>query len=414
LFLALSLIFASTCRAYSVLTHEAIIDSAWDDSIRPALLRRFPAAKPEELRTAHSYAYGGAIIQDMGYYPHGNKLFSDLAHYVRSGDFIEALLHDAQDLNEYAFALGAMSHYVADNYGHRLGTNVAEPLLYPRLAKKYGPVLTYEENPLAHVMTEFGFDVLEVAKGRYAPDAYRDFIGFHVAQRVLDQAFEETYGVRLKDLFVDEDKVIGSYRHDVSSLIPRATKVAWALKKDDIEKSEPGVTRAKFLYNISRTSYEKNWGRDYQEPSFADKLLAFLFRFLPRIGPLRILKLRTPTPEAERLFEASFNAAVDHYRLLLKDELQWGKVSLPNDNFDLGVAAGRGKYWMCDRATARLMERLSANGFQEVSPELRADLLQFYSEPPGAQGDRLKAKDRKKLEAALKALQTATAAQRPE
>ena len=409
LLVALSLAFAHPANAYSVLTHEAIIDSAWKDSIRPALLNRFPNAQPDELRTAHAYAYGGAIIQDMGYYPHGNKLFSDLTHYVRSGDFIEALLRDAQDLNEYAFALGAMSHYVADNYGHRLGTNVAEPLLYPHLAKKYGNMMNYEENPLAHVMTEFGFDVLEVAKGVYAPDAYRDFIGFDVADRVLDQAFLETYGLQLKSVFGNEERVIGSYRHDVSSLIPKATKVAWALKKDDIEKSEPGITRTKFLFNISRASYEKNWGRDYQRPSFFDEMLAFLLRLVPKIGPLRILKLRTPTPEAERLFEASFNAALDRYRVLLQEQLQAGKVDLPNDNFDLGITAERGQYWMCDRATAQLLVRLSSTDFEDATSELRADLLQFYSEPPGHQQKILSAKDRRKLQQALEQLRGTSA-----
>jgi hypothetical protein len=409
LLLAVILSLAQTGRAYSVLTHEAIIDSAWEDSIRPALLKRFPNAQQDELRTAHSYAYGGAIIQDMGYYPHGNKLFSDLTHYVRSGDFIEALLRDAQDLNEYAFALGAMSHYVADNYGHRLGTNVAEPLLYPRLEEKYGSVMNYEEDPLAHVMTEFGFDVLEVAKGRYAPDAYRDFIGFNVAERVLDQAFQETYGLRLQSVFGHQERVIGSYRRAVSSLIPKATKVAWALKKDDIEKSEPGITRDKFLYNVSRASYERNWGRDYQRPSFFDEVLAFLFRLVPKIGALRILKMRTPTPEAEKLLEASFNSALDHYRVLLKEEWQAGKVRLPNDNFDLGTVAGRGEYWMGDRAMEKLTVRLSQTSFEDVTPELRADLLQFYAEPPGHDSKKLSAKDRRKLRAALEELRNMAA-----
>ena len=96
-------------RAYSVLAHEAIIDSAWDDAIKPLLLKRFPSASPEDLKQAHSYAYGGAIIADAGYYPFGNKFFSDLIHYVRSADFVEALLRDSQDVNEYAFALGCAS-----------------------------------------------------------------------------------------------------------------------------------------------------------------------------------------------------------------------------------------------------------------------------------------------------------------
>ena len=125
------------CSGYSVLTHETIVDAAWDQDIVPLLLRRFPNATREELHNAHAFAYGGAIIQDLGYYPFGNKFFSDLTHYVRSGDFVIALIEESQNLNEYAFALGALSHYAADNAGHEIATNYAVPLMYPKLAKKY-------------------------------------------------------------------------------------------------------------------------------------------------------------------------------------------------------------------------------------------------------------------------------------
>src|ERR1700736_4788806 len=205
----LSLGWLAQSAAYAVLSHEAIIDSVCDTNIRPLLLKRFPQATQEEIKEAHGYAYGGAIIQDMGYYPHGSFFFSDLAHYVRSGDFILALLRDAKDLNGYAFALGALSHYAADNDGHGIATNRAVPILYPELKKKYGPVVTYEQNPLAHLKAEFGFDVLEVARQHYAPDSYHDFIGFEVAAPLLEEAFQETYGLDLKSVLNDEDKVLG-------------------------------------------------------------------------------------------------------------------------------------------------------------------------------------------------------------
>ena len=296
--------------AYAVLAHEAIIDSVWNTNLRPLLLERFPNSTAAEIKEAHGYAYGGAIIQDMGYYPHGNYLFSDLTHYVRSGDFVLALLRDANDLDGYAFALGALSHYAADNDGHPIATNRAVPLLYPKLKKKYGDLVTYEQDPLAHVKTEFGFDVLEVAQGRYASDSYHDFIGFGVSVPLLEQAFQETYGLDLKSVLSDEDKVLGSYRHDVSQLLPKATRIAWSLKKDDIMRDQPGMTKKKFLYNLSRASYQKSWGKNYQPPTFCERFLAFLVRVLPKIGPLRVLELRTPTPEAERMFEASFNASL--------------------------------------------------------------------------------------------------------
>ena len=160
--------------SYSVLTHEAIIDSTWDSAIRPLLLKRFPAATADELTQAHAYAYGGCIIQDLGYYPFGSKLFSDLTHYVRSGDFILNLIRDSQDLNEYAFALGALSHYAADNHGHPMAVNRAVPLFYPKLGLKFGKLVTYADDPFSHSKTEFAFDVFQAAKGRYASAAYKE------------------------------------------------------------------------------------------------------------------------------------------------------------------------------------------------------------------------------------------------
>jgi len=376
----LFLAFPSSGDAYSVLSHEAIIDAVWDTHIVPLLRKRFPTATADDLRQAHAYAYGGAIIQDMGYYPYGSKFFSDLTHYVRAGDFIEAMLLDARDINEYAFAIGAMSHYAADNEGHRLAVNRVVPLLYPGLGRKYGNEVTFEDSPIAHVKTEFGFDVLEVAKGRYAPDAYRDFIGFEVARPLLEKAFEKTYGLELSAVLENEERAVGSYRHDVSKVIPRATRVAWQVKQHDIQKDLPGMTRNQFLYNLSRASYEKKWGKDYRKPDFDEKFLAFLFRLIPKIGPLKILTFRTPTPEAERLFEASFNVALNRYRSELT-ELHSERVVLPNDNLDVGKDTSAGGYRLKDDTYAELLHRLAEQKFSGMTPELRSDIARFYADP---------------------------------
>lgn len=366
--------------AYAVLAHEAIIDSTWDTSIRPMLLKRFPEATAEQLKEAHGYAYGGAIIQDMGYYPHGSFFFSDLVHYVRSGDFVLALIHDSRDLDGYAFALGALAHYAADNEGHHIGTNRAVPLLYPRLKAKYGDSVTYEDDKLAHVKTEFGFDVLEIAHGRYAPDAYHDFIGFGVSVPLLEQAFQETYGLDLKAVLTNEDEVLGSYRHAVSQLLPKATRIAWSLKKDEILKDQPSMTRKKFLYNLSRASYQKNWGKNYRPPTFWERFFGSIARILPKVGPLRVLQLNTPTPAAEKLFEASFNSTLDRYRQLLT-EAGAGRLDLPNANFDTGAITGPGKYRLNDETHARLLDALAKQGFSGASPGIRAELLEFYGHP---------------------------------
>jgi hypothetical protein len=404
--LALSLGWPSGAAAYAVLAHEAVVDSAWDTNIRPLLLKRFPEAAPEQLKEAHAYAYGGAIIQDMGYYPHGNFFFSDLTHYVRSGDFVLALLRDAKDLNGYAFALGALAHYAADNDGHPLGTNRAVPLLYSDLKKKFGDSVTYEENPLAHVKTEFGFDVLEVAQGRYAPDDYHNFIGFQVAAPLLEQAFQETYGLDLKTVLRNEDKVLGSYRYDVSRLLPEATRVAWSIKKSEIKRDRPGITRRTFLYNLSRASYQKNWGKQYQRPNFAERLLAFLIRLLPKFGPLRVLQLKIPTPAAEQFFEASFNASLDRYRQLLGD-VAAGHPDLPNENFDTGGSAGPGNYKLTDETQAKLLDTLAKQNFAGATPEIRTELLDFFGHPDAPYAQKAKPKAWAKIQQEVEELKKA-------
>jgi hypothetical protein len=407
LLLAVALFFPQRASSYAVMAHEAIIDAAWEHGIRQLLLERYPEATPEELRRAHAFVYGGAIIQDMGYYPHGSHLFSDLTHYVRSGDFILAMLADAQDLNEYAFAIGALSHYAADNDGHRMATNRAVPILYPKLGRKYGDVVSYEQDPLAHLKTEFGFDVLEVAKQRYAPDSYHDFIGFEVAKRLVEQAFCETYGLELKELLPDEDRAFESYRRAVSKLIPKATRVAWALKKDEIQNDAPTMTKRKFLYNLSRSSYEKNWGKNYQQPTFGEHFLAFLWRLLPNFGPLKVLAFKTPTPETEQMFERSFNTTLDRYRGLLKAH-GGGELQLPNNNFDIGEATSAGIYFKNDQAHAQLLRWLARKNFAEAPRSVRDELLAFYADPDADYATKRKKKEWAKLQEDLSGLKAAS------
>src|ERR1700719_3032402 len=268
------------------------------------------------------------------------------------------MMHDSKELNDYAFALGALAHYAADSAGHPLATNRVVPLLYPKLRKKFGEHVTYEDDPLAHVKTEFGFDVLEVAQHRYAPDSYHDFIGFQVAVPLLEQAFRETYGLELKTVLPSEEKALNSYRHAVSEQLPKATKIAWSLKKNDIQKDMPGMTKRKFLYNLKRASYEKEWGKNYDQPTAGEKFIAFLTKLLPKIGPLRVLQFRAPTPQTEKMFENSFNATMDRYRKLL-GAVGSGQLELANDNFDTGGSIAPGKYRMSDDTYAKLLDKLS-------------------------------------------------------
>jgi hypothetical protein len=371
--LLVSFCAASAVQGYSVLTHEAIIDAAWRDNIRPLLLQRFPGAAPEDLRKAHAYAYGGAIIQDIGYYPFGNKLLSDLLHYVRSGDFVLNMLAESQDLNEYAFALGSLAHYAADSNGHRDAINKVVPLLYPKLKERFGNVVTYADDSVTHMKVEFSFDVVQVAQGAYAPEAYHDFIGFQVARPLLERAIAKTYSLELASL-LHEDLAIGTYRYTVSSILPTMSKAAWHLREKEIRKAQPSITKRKFIYNLSRSSYRKNWGPNYERPGFGARLIAAVFRLVPKVGPLRSFAFKAPTPAEETMFMKSVNEALGQYRRLLAEQGR-GVLMLPNTNFDTGGPVEPGHYRLADAAYAKLLDKL--NG-KPVAPELRADILVFY------------------------------------
>jgi hypothetical protein len=365
---------AHESAGYSVLTHEEIIDAVWNDGIEPLLLNRFPSATQQELLEAHAYAYGGAIIQDMGYYPFGSRFFSDLTHYVRTGDFVLALIEESRTLDEYAFALGALSHYAADSSGHQRATNRSVAILYPKLAKRYGSTVTYEDKPSAHMKVEYGFDVDQVAEGNYAPKAYHDFIGFEVSKPVLERAFLRTYSLEISSLFFRVDLAIGSYRHAVSTVIPRMTKVAWQLKKDEIQNSRPSETKAKFIYNVSRSEYQKDWADVYEKPGFFAQLKAFCLKVVPKVGPFSGLAFHPPTPAVEQLYMGSFNATLDHYRVLLRDE-RLHQLQLPNENLDIGVPTVPATYRLADETYAKLLNKTSGT---HVSDSLRTDLLSYY------------------------------------
>jgi hypothetical protein len=366
-------------HGYSILTHEEIIDLLWADQIKPLLKQKFPAATEEELRKAHAYAYGGCLVQDMGYYPFGNKMFSDLVHYVRSGDFVEALLAESTDINEYAFSLGAMAHYAADIVGHPV-VNAAVGREFPELRKKYGPSVTYAQNKKAHIRTEFGFDVVQVAKQRYNSDAYHDFIGFEVAKPVLERAFLKTYGISLGDVFGNVDLSIGTFRWSVSRAIPEMTRVALLTKKDEMVKENPSFAKDKFLYNLKRSEYEKEWGKTYRKPGLGAKIMAIIFKIIPKVGPFKAIAFKMPNPNTETLYLNSVNNTVDTYRAYLRD-LRADKLQLANMDFDTGNRAQQGEYQLTDETYAKLLDKLTKEDFAGMQTDLRRNILAFYQNP---------------------------------
>jgi hypothetical protein len=394
--------------AYSVLAHEANVDALWDSRIRPLLVRRFPQSTRDELAHARAFAYGGAVIQDLGYFPFGSHVFSDLVHYVRTGDFVESLIREAHDVNEYAFALGALAHYASDNVGHPEAVNRAVALMYPKLRARYGSSVTYADSPATHVLVEFSFDVVQAAGGAFVSDMYQSVIGFEVAKAVLDRAFLATYGLEVKDVFFfSEDMAIGSYRHAISQTLPEITRIAWRDKHDEIQKIAPGMAREKFVFNLSRQEYDKAYGTQYLKPSLFARFLVFIYRLLPKVGPLRPLEFKAPTREAEALFLESFTGARERYGSAL-DTLARGGLDLPNTDFDTGKPTAHGEYALADDTYAELLHRLADRRFAGVSDSLRKNIAAFYAAAPAGALSKRELKRAKEIQTALAALITDT------
>lgn len=374
----ITLLCASGLSAYSVLTHEGIVDLAWTDELRPLLLQRFPTLTEDQLKEAHSYAYGGAVIQDLGYYPFGSVEFSNLVHYVRSGDFVRELLAQSQDANEYAFALGALAHYASDIAGHP-AVNQSVSIQYPKLRAKFGNSVRYAQNHTAHLKTEFGFDMVQVAKNRYASQQYHDFIGFQVSKSLLERTFPIVYGVELKDVLSHEDLAVGSYRFAVSRMIPQMTQVALRTHKKDMMKEDPSFAKKKFLYRLSRSDYEKEWGKDYTKPDFGTRFWSVILRYMPRIGPFKALAFNNPTSQTEEMYFKSINTTVDKYRIYLQ-QVRAGSLVLANCDFDTGKETVAAEYSLTDETYARLLDQLANRKFDLTSANLRDNILNFYSD----------------------------------
>jgi len=396
-----------SASGYSVLTHQANIDSSWARCLKPLLERRYPGATEEQLLEAKSYAYGGSILQDMGYYPMGSKLFTNLTHYVRSGDFVRNLLNEAHDSNEYAFALGALAHYTADVIGHPEGTNKAMPSVYPKLQQKFGNNITYEEAPIQHTQLEFAFDVVQLASGRYRTAEYQRSIGFQVSKPVLERAFKKTYGLELGNVVFNVDLAVGSFRFAVRQLIPIASRAAWQSKKNDIRRLSPRARRREYVFKQSEAEYRKLYGTGYQKPGTEARVLSYFIRVLPKIGPLQPFAFKLPTPEAQKLFLGSFKDVMNRYCELAEAEPQdtavAGTQPLPNADFDTGKPTKVGEYELTDETYGEWLRQLADKKFEGLTMPVRQNILTFFSSSakPPVDEDEKEAKTRAKTLEAL-------------
>ncbi|GAB3867586.1 hypothetical protein GCM10028824_10280 [Hymenobacter segetis] len=417
LFFLLLLAPAAPAAAYSVLTHQAIIDTTWADCIAPLLQHHYPGGTPHEMNEAKSYAYGGAILQDMGYYPLGSTFFTNLTHYVRSGDFVRNLLRQARNRNEYAFALGALAHYAADNTGHPEGTNQIIATVYPDLKAKFGPIITYEQATVRHTELEFSFDVVQVAAGRYRSQTYHKAIGFRVSKPVMERAFRQTYGLEMKQIFFNVNASVAMFRFAVNQLLPAAARAAWHHKHDEIRELSPRARRGDSLYHNNRRQYRREFGHDYERPGFGARLMAGVLSVLPKVGPLKPYAFTLTDVPGALQFHRSYRASLARFCTLTNEQPTdtTRTLALPDTNLDTGQPTRPTAYALADQTYGQLLRKLRKRKFEHLTPALRQTLLSYFANgvPTAAQekehdDNRKEKKAQKKLQqtqAALAALQ---------
>jgi hypothetical protein len=383
--------YAPNGAAYSVLTHEELIDLAWNESIRPLLLSRFPSATEAQLLEAHAYAYGGSAIQDMGYYPFGKQFFSDLAHYARTGDFIACLFRNAKTIDEYAFAMGALSHYLGDSIGHSEAINPATAVEFPKLKRKFGPSVTYDQSPHGHIRTEFAFDVEELSAEAFAPPAYLRFIGLEVPRKFLERAFLETYGFDIHEVLGRRaSPALRSYRTSVRNFIPAFANAEVVLHKHQFPPHPDDEAYRIFAERVARTNYERRWKRAFKGPGFRAHLLAILVFVIPKIGAASDLAIKIPTPDTQERYLQSVNHTVDTFRAILRQAMtdSGASLALANIDLDTGDRVKRGAYPLTDKTYAHLLARLTSKPERLLPRDLKENILEYYADPPRA-GDKM-------------------------
>jgi Zinc dependent phospholipase C len=375
------LLICPPAGAYSLQTHEQLIDLAWQSSIVPLLRSRYPAITAEELERARSYAYGGCVIQDIGYYPFGDEFVSDLTHYVRTGDFIVHLFRDAKDANQLAFAVGALSHYIGDNIGHSLATNRAVPVEFPKLAAKYGPVVAYAQNEHAHVQTEFAFDINEIAHHRFAPVHYLRHVGLNVPTQQLASAFYETYGLSADFSQARLRRVnVGGFRFATRSFIPRVAYAVTLLHRKNMPADTPGPEMHKLETQIAEIAAENQWDKYRKRAGIGTYSLAAFIYVLPKIGPLKMVAIKGPQASTEEAYMHSVNLSREALDTAI-ERLGRSGQTLANRDLDTGAPVHPGSYPLTDDTYARLLHRLVADPHHTIPPGLKSDIASYYADP---------------------------------
>ena len=369
-------------KAYGVLTHHQLIDQAWDTVIVPVLVSRFPSLTPEQLREAHAYAYGGCVVQDFGYYPFANEFFSDLTHYVRTGDFVQRLFQHASTANELAFAIGALSHYVGDSIGHAEATNPSVAITFPKLRARYGSSVNYAEGKHEHAQVEWAFDANQAAKLRLAPAAYVRDVGLEVPREQLAAAFYETYGIPLAEIVSGLLPAMKTFRFGARSFLPNFTYAEALLWRGRFPADTSGPELDQYERQIGQLSKEEGWDQYRRKPGIRIHLLAGVIVILPKIGALRMLAIKGPTVETERAYISSVNlstaALAVYLQRLAGSQTDMGLV---DRDLDTGKQVVPGGYPLTDKTYAQLLARITKTPATPIPAGLKQDVIAYYADP---------------------------------
>jgi hypothetical protein len=399
--------------AYSVLTHEQLIDLTWQGSIVPLLRSRYPRITDAQLDEARSYAYAGCVIQDVGYYPFGDPFLSDLTHYVRTGDFIVHLFRDAKDANQLAFAIGALSHYIGDNIGHSQATNRAVGEDFPKLAEKYGPVVTFSESKSAHVRTEFGFDINEIVHHRLAPVHYLRHVGLNIPTQQLADAFYDTYGLSADFSKARARRInVKGFRFAVRSFVPRIAYAITLLHRNHMPAESMSPDLEKLSIEVARVAAENDWDKYREKAGIGTYSLAGLIFILPKIGPLRLVAIKDPNHDTEKEYIRSVNQSTDLLRSTL---VRFGTPhqTLPNRDLDTGAPIRPGGYRLADETYAKLLHLLAVDPHHTVPPGLKTDILNYYADPNAPIQTKRNPKQWARVQSELQVLRTMPVSNQP-
>lgn len=406
------LLFCKPGYSYSVQTHEQLVDLAWKQSIRPLLLKRYPTLTEAQINEAHAYAYGGCAIQDLGYYPFGNAFLSDLTHYVRPGDFVLSLVRNSHNADELAFAIGSLSHYIGDTIGHSEAINEAVAVEFPKLAKKYGPVVTYEQGEHAHVRTEFAFDVNEISKRHFAPSAYLKHVGLAVPLPLLRRAFFQTYGIDLYDVIGHRNPVLRGYRFAIRSFLPRIAYAEVVLHKNGFPPEVQSEALDKLNKDLAQSEFENGWDQYRKKPGIGTHLLAYLLFILPRIGPLSDAAIRGPNAHTQQLYVESLNHSTERLRRILAN-FNSAAGYVPNLDLDTGARVKPGAYRLTDETYAKLVGIVTRNPAQPIPSGLKRNIAHYYADPDAPISTKNDKEKWAKLQDELKLIPTMPTTQEP-